>query len=223
MMERVNNVANNAIYELRIIRGVYIMAMNFKVFPTADKAARYSADIIRKTFNNNPTTIMGVHLADDNAPVLEDLKQNVLRNPVDFSQINILDYDQNKSYYETLGVPSTQVYSLSYNDGVVDFIEENIKSKENKAKFTLQVLTINDKGSLDIAVKSGVMPAREVILVVTGPEKAELVKKLYEENGNSSYVPSDLKAHRMVNVILDEAAAEGLPEDVRHYFTERFA
>ncbi|UXR53494.1 glucosamine-6-phosphate isomerase [Staphylococcus simulans] len=199
------------------------MAMNFKVFPTADKAARYSADIIRKTFNNNPTTIMGVHLADDNAPVLEDLKQNVLRHPVDFSQINILDYDDNKSYYQTIGVPDSQVYELSYNDGVVDFIEENIKSKENKAKFTLQVLTINDKGNLDVAVKSGVMPAREVILVVTGAEKADLVNKLYNENGNSSYVPSDLKAHRMVNVILDEAAAAGLPEDVRQYFTERFA
>jgi hypothetical protein len=26
--------------------------------------------------------------------------------------------------------------------------------------------------------------------------------------------PSDLKAHRMVNVVLDEAAAQGLPEDV---------
>lgn len=47
--------------------------------------------------------------------------------------------------------------------------------------------------------------------------------KLYEENGKTSFEPSDLKAHRMVNVILDEAAAEGLPEDVRHYFTARFA
>ncbi|GEP85747.1 glucosamine-6-phosphate isomerase [Staphylococcus piscifermentans] len=199
------------------------MAMNFKVFPTADTTARYAADIIRKQFNNNPTTIMGVHLADDHAPVLEDLKQNVLRHPVDFSQINIFDYDDNKSYYETLGVPATQIYELSYNDNPVEKIEEDIKSKENKAKFTMQVVSINTKGKLDVSVKTGLMPAREIVLVVTGAEKAELVKKLYGENGNSSYVPSDLKAHRMVNVLLDEAAAEGLPEDVRQYFTERFA
>ena len=38
--------------------------------------------------------------------------------------------------------------------------------------------------------------------------------KLYEENGKTSYEPADLKAHRMVNVILDEAAAEGLPEEL---------
>lgn len=199
------------------------MAMNFKVFETADKVARYSADIIRKQFNNNPTTIMGVHLKDEEAPVLEDLKQNVLRHPVDFSQINILDYDDNKSYYETLGVPPTQIYELSFSEGVVSFIEDNIKSKENKAKFSLAVGTINKKGDLDVSVKSGLMPAREVILIMTGADKADVVHKLYEENGNSSFVPSDLKAHRMVNVILDEAAAQGLPEDVRQYFTERFA
>lgn len=199
------------------------MAMNFKVFETADKVARYSADIIRKQFNNNPTTIMGVHLKDEEAPVLEDLKQNVLRHPVDFSQINILDYDDNKSYYETLGVPPTQIYELSFSEGVVSFIEDNIKSKENKAKFSLAVGTINKKGDLDVSVKSGLMPAREVILIITGADKADVVHKLYEENGNSSFVPSDLKAHRMVNVILDEAAAQGLPEDVRQYFTERFA
>lgn len=47
--------------------------------------------------------------------------------------------------------------------------------------------------------------------------------KLYEENGKSSFEPSDLKAHRMVTVVLDRAAAEGLPEDVKEYFTARFA
>ncbi len=51
----------------------------------------------------------------------------------------------------------------------------------------------------------------------------KLLKKLYEENGKSSFEPSDLKAHRMVTVVLDRAAAEGLPEDVKEYFTARFA
>ena len=31
------------------------MAMNFKVFENKDQVAEYSADIIRKQFNNNPT------------------------------------------------------------------------------------------------------------------------------------------------------------------------
>ena len=33
------------------------MAMNFKVFDNSEKVAEYTADILRKQFNNNPTTI----------------------------------------------------------------------------------------------------------------------------------------------------------------------
>lgn len=40
---------------------------------------------------------------------------------------------------------------------------------------------------------------------MTGANKREVVKKLYEENGKSSFEPSDLKAHRMVTVVLDRA------------------
>ena len=38
------------------------MAMNFKVFDNSEKVAEYTADILRKQFNNNPTTIAGFHL-----------------------------------------------------------------------------------------------------------------------------------------------------------------
>ena len=62
-----------------------------------------------------------------------------------------------------------------------------------------------------------------MILVITGAEKKEAVKRLYEENGKTNFEPADLKTHRMVNVVLDEAAAEGLPEDVKQYFTAHFA
>ena len=147
------------------------MAMNFKVLENEQVVAEYAADILRKQFNNNPTTIAGVHLSSDNAPVLDELKKNVDKHAVDFSQINILDYDNNKSYFEALDVPEGQIFNVSFGEDTESFIKD----------------------------------------------------KLYEENGKTSFEPSDLKAHRMVNVILDEAAAEGLPEDVRHYFTARFA
>lgn len=67
------------------------------------------------------------------------------------------------------------------------------------------------------------MEAREIFLVVTGANKRDVVEKLYQENGKTSFEPADLKAHRMVNVILDKEAATGLPEDVKAYFTSRFA
>ena len=78
------------------------MAMNFKVFDNSEKVAEYTADILRKQFNNNPTTIAGFHLGKEHAPVFDELKKNVENHAVDFSQINILDYDDNHSYYEAL-------------------------------------------------------------------------------------------------------------------------
>jgi 6-phosphogluconolactonase/glucosamine-6-phosphate isomerase/deaminase len=199
------------------------MAMNFKVLENENIVAEYVADILRKQFNNNPTTIAGVHLAKDNAPVLDELKKNVDNHAVDFSQINILDYDDNKSYYEALGVPEGQIYNISFSEDTESFIGDKIKTKENKGKLILQVGSIDSSGNLDVSIRQGLLNAREVFLVVTGSDKKEAVHKLYEENGKTSYEPADLKAHRMVNVILDEAAAEGLPEDVRHYFTAKFA
>ena len=83
----------------------------------------------------------------------------------------------------------------------------------------MQVLTIDENGKLDISVRQGLMEAREIFLVITGANKIWY----YRENGKTSFEPSDLKAHRMVNVILDKEAAAGLPEDVKEYFTARFA
>ena len=199
------------------------MAMNFKVLENEHVVAEYVADILRKQFNNNPTTIAGLHLAKENAPVLDELKKIVDSHAVDFSQINILDYDDNKSYYEALGVPNGQIYNVSFSEDTESFIKDKIKTKENKGKLIVQVVSLDASGNLDVALRQGLLSSREVLLVITGTDKKDAVKKLYEENGKTNFEPADLKAHRMVNVILDEAAAEGLPEDVRQYFTARFA
>lgn len=51
------------------------MAMNFKVFKDAETAATFTADILRKQLNNNPTSIVGLHLNQEEAPVLYALKK----------------------------------------------------------------------------------------------------------------------------------------------------
>ncbi|MCO4339404.1 glucosamine-6-phosphate isomerase [Staphylococcus agnetis] len=199
------------------------MAMNFKVFKDKDTVAVYAADIIRKQFNNNPTTIAGFHLSEEEAPVLDYLKRNVNDHAVDFSQIHILDYDKQASYFKALGVPEKQIHEIPEEDEVEKFIEHKAKTKDNKGKLTLQVVSINNKGEFGVPVNNGLKPAREIFVVVTGSDKADVIKKLYEDNGNTSFIPSSLKTHRMVNVILDEAAAQGLPDDVREYFTSLYA
>ncbi|QDW98459.1 6-phosphogluconolactonase [Staphylococcus agnetis] len=199
------------------------MAMNFKVFKDKDTVAVYAADIIRKQFNNNPTTIAGFHLSEEEAPVFDYLKHNVNDHAVDFSQIHILDYDKQASYFKALGVPEKQIHEIPEEDEVEKFIEQKAKTKDNKGKLTLQVVSINNKGEFGVPVNNGLKPAREIFVVVTGSDKTDVIKKLYEDNGNTSFIPSSLKTHRMVNVILDEAAAQGLPDDVREYFTSLYA
>ncbi|UXR68948.1 MULTISPECIES: glucosamine-6-phosphate isomerase [unclassified Staphylococcus] len=199
------------------------MAMNFKIFKDQNTAATFVADILRKQFSNNPTTIAGIHLKNDDAPVNGALQINVENNPVDFSQIHILDYDKNDAYFKALGVPEKQIHEIPEDEKVEAFIKHHAKTKENKGKLTLQVVTIDTDGSIGIPMNDAVLTAREIVLVLTGAEKAEVVRKLYEENGSTTFVPSSLKSHRMVNVVLDEAAAQGLPEDVRAYFSARFA
>ena len=48
------------------------MAMNFKVLENEQVVAEHAADILRKQFNNDPTTIAGVNLSSKNAPVMEE-------------------------------------------------------------------------------------------------------------------------------------------------------
>ena len=95
---------------------------------------------------------------------LMNLRKNVENHTVDFSQINILDYDDNHSYYEA---NRPNLFHFLRNDAI-DFISDKIKTKENKGKLTMQVLTIDENGKLDISVRQGLMEAREIFLVITG-------------------------------------------------------
>lgn len=199
------------------------MAMNFKVFEDKRQVAEYTADIIRKQFNNNPTTVAGFNFSGDQAPVSDELQKYVSKHAVDFSQIHVLDFDNQKSYYDALGVPEGQIHASALGSNTADIIKDKIKTKENKGTFVLAVTSLKQDGNTGINVEHGLMEAREVILVVTGNDKREAVEKLYHESNKNSFPTAGLKSHRMVNVILDKEAAAGLPEDVKEYFTARFA
>ncbi len=87
--------------------------------------------------------------------VQNELKKNVEKHAVDFSQINILDYDDKKSYFEALGVPAGQVYPIAYEKDAIELIADKIKTKENK--LTLQVVSIDEQGKLNVSIRQGLM------------------------------------------------------------------
>lgn len=54
------------------------------------------------------------------------------------------------------------MYSISYEQDAIDFISDKMKTKENKGKLILQVLSIDESGKLDVSVRQGLMEAREI-------------------------------------------------------------
>ncbi|MCU7557329.1 glucosamine-6-phosphate isomerase [Macrococcus capreoli] len=203
------------------------MAMNFKVFEDKVTVSNYVADLFRKQMNNNPTSIIVTALGDEATHVLAELKQDVSKNPVDTSQIHIFDYDKSNSEFSAVGIVDKQYHTATGND-IMELIKNEAKTKQNKGKLTTLFATVTQDGS--VGYKSinqdddkGLRSAREIILVLTGADKAPIVEKLYQTEAGGSFEAANLKTHRMVNVILDNAAAAGLPEDVRAYYFQKFA
>lgn len=60
-----------------------------------------------------------------------------------------------------------------------------------------------------------IMQAREIVLVATGHTKADIVAKFYESDITEAVPFTVLKRHPRVHIILDEAAASGLPVTVQ--------
>ncbi|MFT0849958.1 glucosamine-6-phosphate deaminase [Achromobacter sp. F4_2707] len=60
-----------------------------------------------------------------------------------------------------------------------------------------------------------IMQAREVLLVATGENKAEIVAEWYRREVTEAVPFTILKKHQRARIILDEAAASRLPADVR--------
>lgn len=58
-----------------------------------------------------------------------------------------------------------------------------------------------------------ILESREILLVVTGRHKAEIMAKLYYSDADEALPASALKQHRNVTIVLDRDAAALLPRD----------
>ncbi|WP_414048635.1 glucosamine-6-phosphate isomerase [Macrococcus animalis] len=203
------------------------MAMNFKVFEDKLTVSNYVADLFRKQMNNNPTSIIATALGDEAPHVISELKADISKNPVDTSQIHIFDYDKLRGEFGVVGIVDEQYHEATGKD-IMDLIKNEAKTKENKGKLTTLFATITQDGSVGYKEinqddDKGLRSAREIILVLTGSNNAPIVEKLYKTEAGGGFEAANLKTHRMVNVILDNAAAAGLPQDVREYYFQKFA
>ncbi|TDM04671.1 6-phosphogluconolactonase [Macrococcus carouselicus] len=205
------------------------MAMNFKIFETEGIAAQYAADIVRKQFNNNPTSIVVFALNDEQGHFYRELHEEMMAHPVDASQLHVFDYDNAGAEFLDMGIVKQQLHSVKKTVDIKSEVDDKAKTKENKGKLTMFVGTINADGSVGYReVNSdsdkGLLTAREIILLVTGADKADVIARLYGTNEtNTNFEAANLKSHRMTTVILDWQAAQGLPADVRDYYYTVFS
>lgn len=203
------------------------MAMNFKIFEDKLTVSNYVADLFRKQMSNNPTSIIATALSDEAGHVIAELKADTTRNPVETSQIHIFDYDKLRGDYGTVGIVDKQYHEATGKD-IMELIKDEAKTKDNKGKLTTLFATITQDGSVGYKEinqdnDKGLRSAREIIIVLTGADKASIVEKLYNTEAGGNFEAANLKTHRMVNVILDDAAAAGLPQDIREYYFQKFA
>lgn len=203
------------------------MAMNFKIFEDKLTVSNYVADLFRKQMSNNPTSIIATALGDEAGHVIAELKADTTRNPVETSQIHIFDYDKLRGDYGTVGIVDKQYHEATGKD-IMELIKDEAKTKDNKGKLTTLFATITQDGSVGYKEinqdnDKGLRSAREIIIVLTGADKASIVEKLYNTEAGGNFEAANLKTHRMVNVILDDAAAAGLPQDIREYYFQKFA
>ena len=75
--------------------------------------------------------------------------------------------------------------------------------------------------AISMGIKT-IMLARHVILLASGPEKAEAVKKAVCGSVSPAAPASILQLHQDVTVIVDREAASMLPEEYQHGVHEIF-
>lgn len=192
------------------------MAMNLKIFETKELADIFVADLLRKQIHNNPESILALDVNEDLSQVYEKFVGEVKNHPADLSEVQIFSVGRGGlDVFKNLDIPSSQ---LNFG-GTADDLDDKGKKKVNVALLNLnsnkKVGFNNDNDEL--------FKAKELFIFASGAEKSEVVRSLYDANltGNGSL--SEIKNHRMVTVVLDQAAAADLDQDIVEYYTYKFA
>ena len=192
------------------------MAMNLKIFETKELADIFVADLLRKQIHNNPESILALDVNEDLSQVYEKFVGEVKNHPADLSEVQIFSVGRGGlDVFKNLDIPSSQ---LNFG-GTADDLDDKGKKKVNVALLNLnsnkKVGFNNDNDEL--------FKAKELFIFASGADKSEVVRSLYDANltGNSSL--SEIKNHRMVTVVLDQAAAADLDQDIVEYYTYKFA
>ncbi len=192
------------------------MAMNLKIFETKELADIFVADLLRKQIHNNPESILALDVNEDLSQAYEKFVGEVKNHPADLSEVQIFSVGRGGlDVFKNLDIPSSQ---LNFG-GTADDLDDKGKKKVNVALLNLnsnkKVGFNNDNDEL--------FKAKELFIFASGADKSEVVRSLYDANltGNGSL--SEIKNHRMVTVVLDQAAAAELDQDIVEYYTYKFA
>lgn len=197
------------------------MAMNFKIFNDKEAVSAYAADLLRKQVHSNKNSVMALENHKDLEWTYEKFVGEIKRYPADLSQVYIstVNNDGDISILNKLSIPSGQIYT----DGKEGSLEHILKDKK-AVNLALLYLDKDSKLGFTQSINNELLfGAREIVIAASGKESAEAVKDLYNASENNAGGYSSVKSHRMVTVVLDTEAAAELDEDIKEYYSYKFA
>lgn len=196
------------------------MAMNFKVFENKETFSVYIADILRKQVHNNPTSVLALEMNEDLEWAYEKFIGETKQHPADFSQVNISTVGKPQTdILDKLEIPENQLHT----DGSINSLNKILQDKKQVSLGLLYLDAKGDLGFRDEDKNESLYDARELFVVATGADKADVVKNLYNAKENNKGAFSQIKSHRMVTVVLDRDAASSLDPDIVDYYSYKFA
>lgn len=201
------------------------MAMNFKIFADNEAVEQYSADLIRKQVHNNPESVLVLESAESLNGVYETVTHEVKKHPASFTQINLVMANNRGSLeaLESLNIPKDHFFK----SGKQDNLEKIFESIEKKRKRIIDLSVLEMKADENFGFENGendeIYKGKEIVVIAIGPDKAQLIEKLYQAADNAENNYAKLKDHRMVTIVMDVSAAEELDPDIAEYYRYKYA
>lgn len=166
--------------------------MNVRVFRTADEAAHAAASAVAAQLARKRASVLGLLTGRTSLEVYEELARLHEAGEADFSLAHTFNID------EFVGLASNDERSYCA------FMQQHLFSRINLSGSQVHLL--------DGATGNPAQECARFCLIATGPSKARAVASMFTGRISTGQPASLLQLHSNVEVILDLAAAEKLPE-----------
>ena len=194
--------------------------MKVNIFKTAEEIGVAVARIFVDEVKNNPNCVLGLATGASPIPTYDNIKKMHKEENVHFLDGNATDCDAECKRYDNeineaggidiqlLGIGNNA--HIGFNEPAESFTDGSFKVKLTDSTIEANKIYFDENPMPHYALTMGVkqiMSAKKIILIATGPKKAEAIKNMVKGEVTPLVPASILQEHDDVLIFLDEAAA----------------